>query len=209
MTTYKQIYRSNKKNYRHLSAMHHISLFGGNMTGGGNDNDNYESIIKEIDRLADDEIKNLKVIEINALCGLQMRVYERDGDKIQEIQFIPPNVLKYINTLDSLDYLVYYEKKHGNILKNNLSNVELNFDTNKKIIKVAFHSNYVDGAMSGHPIGNKTTFNINLPIKLVDFIEQLFDHFDKVGLIGYPDNGGIDYIKYDPKDDVYLVQTWS
>lgn len=201
--THKDTYQSNKSNYKILKTINHIiTLFGDNeqsMVGGSGSGHN-NNIIKHIDELANTDIKNTKAINLD-LYGLQMRVYERDGTNINEIMFIPPNVLKYLNDLNSFEYSDYYEKKYGNILNNELSNVELNFNTNKSKVRAAFYDNYGKG--------NKTTFEISLPIKLVDFINHLFDHFDQVHLRGYPDNGGIDGIVYDSKNDVYLVQTWS
>lgn len=62
---------------------------------------------------------------------------------------------------------------------------------------MAFRDNYDNNI--------KEDFVLSLPCRLIDFIEKLFDHFDKVNLVGYPDNGGIDTIKYDPDTDIYMV----
>lgn len=130
-----------------------------------------------------------------------MRVYKRDTTKsIHEIIFVPPKVREYLDSINKFYYYDYYENIYGNIKNNKLSSVFLDFNTNKKEISVAFHDNYIK---------NKKTFKVTLPIKLIDFIEQLFDHFDQVGLRGYPDNGGIDAIVYNRDSDVYLVYIWS
>jgi hypothetical protein len=197
---YKFIYRLNKNNF--IVLQNNESLLG----GCGTKHNDHELIMKRLIELANSDIKNIKLINFHDLCGLDMRVYEREGKNIQNITFIPPNVLSYLdkitdpNTLDEY-YIDYYKEQYGNILNNNLCKVELNFNTNKSIVKVAFADNYRKN--------NNNVFTINLPIKLVDFIEKTFDHFDKVGLVGYPDNGGIDGITYDSKKEVYLVKTWS
>jgi len=200
---YKSIYQLNKNNFIGLQNLqYNDSLLG----GCGMKHKDDELIMKRLTELVNTDIKNIKLINFHDLCGLDMRVYKREGKNIQNITFIPPNILSYLNKItnpNTLDeyYFDYYKEHYGNILKNNLSNVELYFNTNEPNVKVAFADNYRKN--------NKTVFTINLPIKLVDFIEKLFDHFDKVGLIGYPDNGGIDGITYDAKEDVYLVGTWS
>jgi hypothetical protein len=98
-------------------------------------------------------------------------------------------------------YAEYYREKYGDITKNPLKNLILDFGTNKSKVKVAFYDNFYADL--------KEYFKVNLPIKFLDFLELLFDHFDKTGLVGYPDNGGIDPIIYDNKNDIYLVYTWS
>jgi len=198
MFVFRKAYHINKRNYLVLNSH---TMKGGNV-------DENLSITRTIDKLATNDINNIKVIEFKDLQGLVMRVYEREGKNIDEILFTPPNVFKYLEKINNTNYTNYYKKQYGNILKNNLSNVELNFpksdnniNTNSSQVNVAFYDNYKGK--------NSIVFTINLPIKLIDFIEKLFDHFDQVGLEGYPDNGGIDFIKYDNVNNVYLVQTWS
>jgi hypothetical protein len=219
-----QKYLFNKNMYLRLSVTH------GSISGGGKSKSG--SIIKKskkhedqiygnIDQIAKKEINELKTIGMNDLSGLNLRVYERNGEKsIGPIIFRTPNIIKYLDTLgtnqidqddkcrngcvidpDSFKYLDYYDQTHGDIAKNNLKNLVLDFGTKEKNLNLAFHDNYVKDI--------KQTFEIQLPIKLVDFIEKVFDHFDKVNLIGYPDNGGIDGIKYDKKNKIYLIYTWS
>jgi hypothetical protein len=185
--SYKNTYIYNKGTYFHVKS-HSV-----NYIGGGEDD------MKLIDDMAKSAIEQTKSIKLSDLKGLNMRVYERDNKNIKEILFTPLSILEYLN--NHTDYIDYYEKTYGNILKNELSDVILDFDTKIKEIDVAFYDNYING--------KKSTFKINLPIKLVDFIYQLFNHFDQVGLEGYPDNGGIDHIIFDDKTDVYLVKTWS
>lgn len=163
-------------------------------------------IKKEIDEIATAEIKNLKTINIKDICGLNMRVYERKKgvNKISPIIYTPPKVSKYIDNTNNYGYVDYYESKYGDITKNNLKNLILDFGilSDKRMkIKVAFADNYRKN--------KQRQFEVNLPITLIGFIEQLFDHFDLFGLSGYPDNGGIDTIKYNKKDDIYLIETWS
>lgn len=148
--------------------------------------------------------KKLKIlsIELKDLAGLSLRVYERKTLKdINSIIFYTPKIHKYLDEINSFIYITYYENKYGDITKNQLRDLMLNFGTDKHNIKVAFYDNYGNGI--------KQYFDIKLPIKLLDFIEKLFDHFDNVKLIGYPDNGGIDGIIYDQVNDIYLIQTWS
>lgn len=176
-----------------------------NMKGGGEMD---PQILQKIDEIAKQEIKNLKMIGFKDLCGLTLRVYERPSNvkEISPILFIPQKIENYMNNIGlpfdaALTYGQYYEEKYGDITKHELKNLMLNFDTYAKKVKVAFADNYHKGI--------KQYFEINLPITLVDFINKLFDHFDEVSLVGYPDNGGIDTIKYDEKNDIYLVGTWS
>jgi hypothetical protein len=169
-----------------------------------------KEIYKKIDDLAKEEIKTLHTITINNLSGLTLRVYKRKGrtrssKKIAPVMFIPPNIAKYLDKIEtgsfSDPYLEYYEKKYGDITKNDLKNILLDFKTSEKEIDIAFYDNFKNKIY--------TRVRIQLPITLLGFIEKLFNHFDNVGLIGYPDNGGIDSIEYDKKNDIYLVHTWS
>lgn len=151
-----------------------------------------------IKKIANDEFNTLKSIGLNDFSGLYLRLYERNNNKIERIQFIPPKVSKYMNDNDL--YNEKYDEMFNNIYKTPLKNIILDFETDKKKVKVAFSDNFPR---------KKQYFYVNLPIKFVDFIEKLFDHFDKVGLPAFPDNGGIDGVMYDEKNDIYLVQTWS
>ena len=156
--------------------------------------------IAKIKELAKEEFQNLKSITFRDLSGLDLRIGERgDRKKIDYIVFVPPAVGKYLNDNNLLPDC--YAKIYPNIYETPLKNIILDFNTNKKTVKVAFADNFNKG--------RKTSFEISLPIKFVDFIEKLFDHFNIVSLEGYPDNGGIDGIKYDKDNDIYLVQTWS
>lgn len=158
-------------------------------------------IITKIKELTKKEFQNLKKITINDLSGLDLRIGNRfpNKDKIDYIVYVPPKVIKYLNdnNISSDCYAKIYPDIYGTPLKNLI----LDFNTNKKTVRVAFADNYRNN--------RKSPFEINLPIKFVDFIEKLFDHFNVVSLEGYPDNGGIDGIKYDDDNDIYLVQTWS
>lgn len=192
-------------------------------------------IIKMIDKMAKEEIDNLKIINLDDICGLVLRVYERGASgrgasgrgasergvsergnkKIEPVIFIPKRINKYMASTRECDprgrpcpmfgidflYGEYYEKKYGDITKNKLRDLILDFNTDKKSVKVAFTDNYSKN--------KKNYFEIALPIKFLDFLDKLFDHFDKVNLLGYPDNGGIDHIHYNQNDDIYLVDTWS
>jgi len=173
-------------------------------------------ILQKIDELSKYETENLKTIYIGDFAGLYLRVYGRKGVKeISPIQFIPPKILKYIaDTVGSCcsnegyNYRMYAEAIFDDITKTKLKDLMLDFKAKSNKVKVAFRDNYEDGAMSDFK-AIKEYFEVETPIKFLDFLEKLFDHFDKVGLPGYPDNGGIDCIKYDAKDDIYLVSTWS
>ena len=231
-----ETYKSNKKEYLELK---NDIFTNANMTGGRtlsklsnkfksikvisyvnkNDKTSHEDteIFNKISDIAKNDIKNINSISLNDLRGLVLRVYERDGKAISPIIFRTPKIIKYLDEIDKKDqkcenntcvvntnsfkYNDYYDEHYGDITKNNMKNMMLDFNTKETNIKVAFYDNYMKG--------NKGYFEINLPIKLVDFIEKLFDHFDKVNLGGYPDNGGLDMIKYNKKDDIYLVYTWS
>lgn len=203
MSNYKHKYFKYKTKYLKLQSNKY------NMTGGNRDEFTFDpEITKKIDEIAKEEIKNLKSVGIKDLCSLVLRVYKRDKDNkdISPIIYLPPKVSNYIENSGltmsiSWAYGDYYENKYGDITKNELKDLILDFGTQNNKIKVAFSDNYSKGI--------KKYFEVDLPIKLVDFIEKLFNHFDEVGLVGYPDNGGIDPIKYDEVDDIYLVQTWS
>ena len=168
---------------------------------GGND----PEIIK-LDALVKDEMQNYKTVELEDFSGLVMRVGERSPNKHVEIQFIPPKINQYLsqsvgpNTLCT-KYSNYYETKYGDITQNQFKDLMLNFNTKNYRIRIAFQDNYNKGITD--------TFEIELPIKFVDFIMKIFDHFDKVGLVGYPDNGGIDCVTYDQEKDIYFIGTWS
>lgn len=60
-----------------------------------------------------------------------MRVYARESP-INGVLFIPPKITEQLDTFDKLDY---YEEKYGNILTNELFNVYLDFNTNKRTIE--------------------------------------------------------------------------
>lgn len=205
MCDYHHKYKKYKSKYINLKSQKQI------MYGGRGENLDPE-FIKKIDTMAEEYINKIKTIGFGDLCGLNKRVYERkNGKKISPIIFIPPKINEYIDKISStpipmgfsfnFGYSDYYEKKYGDITKNKFKDLIFDFDTDKSVVNVAFRDNY--------PKKNKTSFKINLPIKLIDFIEKLFDHFDLVGLEGYPDNGGIDCIVYDKTNDIYLVNTWS
>ena len=217
-----QRYVTNKKIY--LGLKHH------SMSGGSNkfkvtkvicyvnkkNDKNNDNIFHEISTIAKKDINTLKKISLDDLCGLVLRVYERNGEKtINPIVFRTSNIIKYLDSIDpqecsgnqctinidSFKYTDYYDKNFGNITTNKLNDLILDFGTSDTNIKLAFYDNYMGGI--------KEHFEIQQPIRLVDFIEKTFDHFDKVKLIGYPDNGGIDAIKYDKKHDIYMIYTWS
>ena len=205
MTDYRHKYLKYKSKYLKLKSKNQI------MAGGSNDILINPEIIKKIDAMAEQEFKNLKSIQLKDLSGLSLRVYERNKTKIAPVTFTPADISKYIDEIClqccsafSCAYLDYYDNKYGDITKNPLKDLILNFGTNKNKIKVAFYDNY-----NNKNKNIKQYFEIKLPIKFLDFIDKLFDHFDEVGLGGYPDNGGIDGIVYDQNNDIYLVQTWS
>lgn len=150
----------------------------------------------------------IKKISYRDLNGLYL--YPRDEDKmIKNIEFKTPRIMKFLKKYDLPDYhnsknydmlADYYDGKYADITKNELKNLELDFETKETKIRLAFYNNYMEK--------NKIYFEIHLPIRLVDFLGKSFDHFNKVGLIGYPDDAGIDAIEYDEKHDIYLVYIW-
>lgn len=157
-------------------------------------------VTNKIDELIQDEFKNLKVITKDDLSGLQLRIYEgHQKNNIEYFIFIPPKILAYLNNNDILGD--YYEDKYNSIYATPLKDIFFDFQTKKNKIKICFRDNYTNG--------QPAYFEVNLPIKFIDLIEKLFEHFDKVGLVGYPDNGGIDGIEYNKDLDIYFVLTWS
>jgi hypothetical protein len=147
------------------------------------------------------EMNLLKTISFDDLSGLHMRVYERDGKDINDICFIPPKIDEYIGKFGNMDIVKYVETKLANIKLTPMKDIYFDFGTDKDKVKLAFADNWEKN--------DKRFIEINLPIKFVDLIHKIFDHFDEVGLVGYPDNGGIDRITYDKGDGVYKVGTWS
>lgn len=155
--------------------------------------------MENIKMIANEEFKTLNEIGLKDFSGLYLRLYERNNDKkISYFQFIPSKVSEYMNNNELFNH--EYEEFFKDIYKTPLKDLILDFGTDKKKVKVALYDNYPK---------KKQYFDVDLPIKFTDFMEKLFDHFDVVGLPGYPDNGGIDSIKYDKKNDIYLVHTWS
>lgn len=208
MPNYQQEFTKYKTKYLNLKSG---SKPKNKMSGGG---DLDPKILKKIDEIAEHEIKTLKVIEPKDFSSLTLRVHERKGKKeIGPIQFIPPKISEYVTSLgldhnEAYNYGMHYEFKYGDITKHQLKDLILDFKTNKDKVKVAFYGNYMDGAHVGlKPI--KEYFEVKTPIKFLDFLDQLFDHFDKVGLYGYPDHGGIDCVEYYAPDDIYLIHDWS
>lgn len=134
--------------------------------------------------------------------GLQLRVYKR-GDKkhIDNICFIPPKVHEYIDKYGNMELHVYVERRLSNIYDSPMKDLYFDLGTDKDKIKLAFADNWHKG--------DKKHIEVGMPIKFVDFIYKIFDHFDEVGLVGYPDNGGIDCVSYDEKAGVYMVGTWT
>lgn len=185
------------------------------------DNKNETEIYDKISEIAKKEINSLKRISLKDLHGLNLRLYDRNGEKtISPIVFRTAKITEYLNNIDndckdvdkgkktsckidlnSFKYMNYHDNNFGDITKNKLKDLIIDFDTKDTKIRLAFYDNYVKG--------RKEYFEIQQPIKLVDLIEKIFDHFDKVKLPGYPDNGGIDWIEYDKKNDIYLIHTWS
>lgn len=170
----------------------------------------------QIDEIAKDDQKKLKKITLKDFRGLVLRLYERNGEKtVHPIIFRTPRITEYLDKidpsvctnggctidLDSLKYMDYYDQEYGDITRNELKELIIDFESKGSKIKLAFYDNLKNGS--------KEYFEIQEPIRLVDLIEKIFDHFDDVDLPGYPDNGGIDWIKYDPKNDIYMIYTWS
>lgn len=181
-----------KYKYKYLQSKHHQK--GGNVS-------TYEDTIAKIDNILIDEMHKLKSISMDDLCGLHLRVYERNGKDIKNICFIPPKTHKFISDLGDYNFHIYAEEKLPDIYTTPMKDVLIDFKTKENEIKLCFADNYAKGQYK--------YIQINLPIKFVDFIHKIFDHFDEVGLVGYPDNGGIDCITYDPKLDIYKIGTWS
>lgn len=168
--------------------------------GGNIDED---EIIKQINKMSDEEIRTMKSISFDDLCGLYLRVYERDdkNKSVEPIQFTPPKVHKFVQELNDWSYDVYVEKKFKNIRETPMKDLFFDFKTDKNKIKLIFSDNYSKGS--------KIFMEVNLPIKFTDLVDKIFEHFDDVGLPGYPDNGGIDCITYDSSIDAYKIGTWS
>lgn len=181
------------------------------MTSENNQND--EAVKQKIDEIVRQDMKDLKTIGLPDLRGLVLRLYERNGEKsIDPIVFRTPHILKYLDSLDTQDckngvcvfnadsfkLMDYYDNEYGQKL---VEDLEVDFGTKDQVLRLAFRDNYEKGITE--------SFEIQQPIKLMDLLKKIFDHFDKVHLVGYPDNGGIDAIKYDKKHDMYMIHTWS
>lgn len=180
-----------------------------NMQRGGNTQNKQQECLSDdvknkIDQMIEYEFVNLKTISFDDLCDLVCRVYERDnkGDQIKNIQYIPRKVNEYASAA-GWDAFMYVEKKLANIYNNPLKDLMFDFQTTKDKVRLCFADH----------IGKRdlkiNSIEISLPIKFTTLIEKIFELFDAVGLEGYPDNGGIDDIKYDPENDIYKIHTWS
>lgn len=161
-------------------------------TGGNFSDDQIEELIKK-------EMNTpRKSISFDDLSGLYFRVYERKdkNEVIDNIQWIPAS----FDNCNQINLDV--EKKFANIHTMPWKDMLFDFQTSKKKIKLSFANNKDDN--------KKIKFiEIPLPIKFTDLIKRILDHFDDVGLKGYPDHGGIDCIKYDAEHDIYFIHTWS
>lgn len=161
-------------------------------TGGDFSDDEIEELIKK-------EMSTPRAsISFDDLSGLYFRVYKRKdkNEIINNIQWIPAS-FDNCNQMNS-----YVEKKFANIHTMPWKDMLFDFQTDKRKIKLAFSDNKDNN--------KKIKFiEISLPIKFTDLIKNILDHFDDVGLKGYPDNGGIDCIKYDAEHDIYFINTWS
>lgn len=72
------------------------------MIGGQVNSELDPELVKQIDAIAEIEIKNLNKIDIGDLCGLNQRVYERSNTKIIEpIIYVPPKVSSLIEQINS------------------------------------------------------------------------------------------------------------
>jgi len=173
-----------------------------NMQRGGNTSNN--DIINKLDKMIEYEFVNLKTITFDDLCDLVCRVYERDNknEQIKNIQYIPKKVNEYASAT-GWDAIIYVEKKLANIYNTPLKNLMFDFKTLKEKVRLCFVANIRKRDAKINSI------EISLPIKFTTLIEKIFELFDAVGLEGYPDNGGIDAIKYDQENDIYKIHTWS
>lgn len=181
-----------------------------NMQRGGNTSNNMQhecsnnDIINKLDKMIEYEFANLKTITFDDLCDLVCRVYERDNknEQIKNIQYIPKKVNEYASAT-GWDAIIYVEKKLANIYNTPLKNLMFDFKTTKEKVRLCFVANI------GKRDAKVNSIEISLPIKFTTLIEKIFELFDAVGLEGYPDNGGIDDIKYDQENDIYKIHTWS